>query len=152
VRFIFIGACLNDITRDAAIRARAEAMSNVSIPGWVDANERGAILDSAWILINTSTRECLPVSYLEAGARGCAILSHCDADDFASHFGYWARRGDLEDYVEGLSFLLGNDRWKSFGEKAREYVKSTHEYEKVIDQHVSVYREALARKSDRLAS
>lgn len=147
VNFIFVGACLNDPERDAAIRKQCEALENVTAPGWIDPEQRAAILDSAWILVNTSTRECLPVSYLEAGARKCAILSHCNADDFASEFGFWAKRGDLSDYVQGLQFLLDNDRWRGLGEKAQSYVKDTHEYEKVIDQHLRVYREALAESA-----
>lgn len=143
VKFVFVGACLNDPVRDELIRERCRALPNVTAPGWINPDQRAAILDSAWVLINTSTRECLPVSYLEAGARRCAILSHCNADDFASTFGYWAERGDLDDFVRGLEFLLAFDRWKGFGEKAYAYVSQTHEYEKVIDQHLSIYRSLL---------
>jgi len=147
VNFIFVGACLNDPARDDLIRQQCRALKNITAPGWINPEQRASILDSAWILVNTSTRECLPVSYLEAGARKCAILSHCNADDFASDFGFWAERGDLSDYVQGLEFLLANDRWRSLGEKAHLYVKNTHEYEKVIDQHLSVYRDALGIKT-----
>lgn len=143
VHFIFVGACLNDPARDDSIRRQCVALENVTTPGWIDSEQRAAILDSAWILVNTSTRECLPVSYLEAGARKCAILSHCNADDFASEFGFWAERGVLSEYIQGLEFLVTNDRWKALGEKAYAYVKNTHEYEKVIDRHLSVYRDAL---------
>jgi glycosyltransferase involved in cell wall biosynthesis len=154
VHFIFVGACLNDAARDEVLRRRSRSLANITAPGWIDPEQRAAILDSAWILVNTSTRECLPVSYLEAGARKCAILSHCNADDFASEFGYWAKRGDLDDYVQGMESLLTDDRWRALGDKARRYVESTHEYDKVIDQHLSVYRTALASrqaKTGRLA-
>jgi glycosyltransferase involved in cell wall biosynthesis len=145
VRFIFAGACLNDAGKDARIREAAGTLQNVECPGWIGAAERAAILDRAWILINTSTRECLPVSYLEAGGRRCAILSHCNADDFASSFGFWAQRGDLADYIDGLRFLLTGDRWQARGERAFEYVSATHEYDRVIDQHVDVYRRIIAQ-------
>lgn len=144
VTFTFAGACSNDAGRDARIRQEAGRLKNVECPGWVDEAERAAILDRAWILINTSTRECLPVSYLEAGGRRCAILSHCNADDFAADFGYWAQRGDLADYVAGLRFLLAEDRWRACGQRALAYVSATHEYDRVIDQHVDVYRRAIA--------
>ena len=72
--------------------------------------EKGdAVLDKAWVLINTSTKECLPVSYIEAGAHKCAILSHGNADDFASNFELWAKIGDLGDYERGLNFLLNDN-------------------------------------------
>jgi glycosyltransferase involved in cell wall biosynthesis len=143
VRFTFAGGCLNDAGRDARLREQAATLKNVECPGWIGAAERAAILDRAWILINTSTRECLPVSYLEAGERRCAILSHCNADDFASSFGYWAQRGDLTEFIDGLRFLLAEDRWRACGERAFAYVSATHEYDRVIDQHVEVYRRAM---------
>ncbi len=144
VRFVAIGACLNDRERDRRLRERCRSLKNVEAPGWLAAGERAAVLRRSWILVNTSSRECLPVSYLEAGVERCAILSHCDADDFASRFGFWARKGDLDDFAEGLEWLLKGDRWKEAGEKAYEYVRDTHEYERVIDRHLEAYEQALA--------
>lgn len=143
VRFILVGDCLNDAIRGDQIRQRCRGLKNVEAPGWLDVPDRDAILDASWVMVNTSTKECLPVSYLEAGAHKCAILSHGNADDFASSFGFWAERGDLEDYSQGLTFLLENTRWITMGEKAYDYVRQTHEYERVIDQHLHVYRQVL---------
>ena len=144
VRFIAVGACLNDKARDRQLRERCRELKNVEAPGWLAERERGAVLDKAWVLVNTSTRECLPVTYLEAGVHRCAILSHCDADDFASRFGFWARTGDLQDFEQGLSYLLAGDRWKEGAERAHEYVRETHEYDQVIDRHIETYERALA--------
>jgi glycosyltransferase involved in cell wall biosynthesis len=143
VKFVAVGACLNDKERDRTLRERCRTLKNVEAPGWLPARERGAVLDKAWVLVNTSSRECLPVTYLEAGVHKCAILSHCDADDFASRFGFWARNGDLRDFEQGLSYLLGAERWKEAGEKAHEYVRATHEYSQVIDRHIEAYEQAL---------
>jgi glycosyltransferase involved in cell wall biosynthesis len=143
VKFVIAGDCLNDPKRRDYIRQRCKNLPNVESPGWLGAEERDAILDKSWIMANTSTKECLPISYLEAGAHKCAILSHGNADDFASSFGFWAQKGDLDDYAQGLQFLLENDRWKALGEKAYGYVKETHEYERVIDRHLRVYEEVL---------
>jgi glycosyltransferase involved in cell wall biosynthesis len=143
VRFIAGGACLNNPLRDAALRRRCQEQKNIEMPGWFGDDERGKLLDRSWILINTSTRECLPVSFLEAGAHRCAILSHCNPDEFAGNFGFRAERGDIDDYAQGLTFLLDNERWKALGEKAYHYVRDTHEYDRVIDQHISIYRRML---------
>ncbi len=143
VKFVFGGACLNDPSLDTQIRQKCRGLKNLEAPGWMNDTERAAILDRSWILVNTSSRECLPVSYLEAGATKCAILSHGNADDFASDFGFWAKRGDLDDYGRGLRFLLENNRWKALGEKANDYVRKTHEYGRVIDQHLSIYQQVL---------
>jgi glycosyltransferase involved in cell wall biosynthesis len=148
VEFILAGDCLNDPVSANKIRRRCGEMRNVGAPGWVGQEERNIILDRSWIMVNTSSKECLPISYLEAASHKCAILSHCNADDFASNFGFWAEKGDLGDYASGLKYLLEHDKWKNLGEKAYEYVKSTHENERVIDQHLAVYRQILGMEPD----
>ncbi len=144
VRFIAVGACLNDAKRDRKLRERCDALANVEAPGWLSGAERASVLDQAWVLVNTSSRECLPVTYLEAGVHRCAILSHCDADQFASRFGFWARKGNIRDFERGLVWLLTGGRWKEAGEQAHQYVRDTHEYAKVIDAHIDAYEQALA--------
>jgi len=103
------------------------------------------VFERAWVLVNTSTRECLPVTYLEAGAHRCPVLSHGNADDFARKFGYWARKGDLADFTEGLQWLLHGGRWQDAGEKAHAYVQSTHGYDAVVDIHMRTYEDLLQR-------
>ena len=144
VRFIAMGACLHDSATDNALRKKYGGIPNIELPGWVKADERSDILGRSWIMVNTSTKECLPVSYLEASAHKCAILSHGNADDFASKFGYWAEKGDIEDFASGLELLLEKDNWRELGERGYEYVRDTHEFNKVIDKHIQVYMEVLA--------
>lgn len=145
VKFILMGEDFNDADHDAEIRRRCAQLGNIDAPGWLAPAERNQLLQRSWILANTSTKECLPVSYLEACAHGCAVLSHVNSDDFPEEFGYWARKGDLEDYRCGLEILLENNRWRERAEKGYEYVKDTHEFGKVIDQHVRVYEEVLSQ-------
>jgi glycosyltransferase involved in cell wall biosynthesis len=140
---VIVGACLDNIKRDSEIRDKCKQLENVEAPGWLIGEERDAVLDNAWVLINTSTKECLPVSYIEAGAHKCAILSHGNADDFASSFGFWAEIGNLDDYERGLTFLLNENRWMERGERAYNYVRYTHEYNRVIDQHIEAYNRVI---------
>lgn len=144
VDFIAVGACLMTPKRDRSLREQCARISNLSAPGWVDAEARASVLERSWILVNTSTRECLPVTYLEAAAYRCAILSHGNADDFAKQFGYWARGGDLADFTNGLNWLLQDRRWQAAGEKAYIHVAQTYGYDAVIDQHLRTYAEQLA--------
>lgn len=85
-------------------------------------------------------RECLPVSFLEAAAYKCAILSNNNPDNFAENFGYHAK---TEDFGEGLRFLLEGDVWREKADKGFEYVKKTHELSLSIDQHIRIYSELL---------
>ncbi len=90
--------------------------------------------------MNTSVRECLPVSFLEAAAHGCAILSFVDPDGFASNFGHHVKDTDLE---SGLRWLLEGDRWRELGERGRAYVAEVHGRKRVIDLHLGAYQALL---------
>ncbi|MBN2336226.1 glycosyltransferase family 4 protein [Candidatus Bathyarchaeota archaeon] len=141
VRFIAAGSA-HDAGRDRRLREMFGGVPNLEMRGFLDGTEKEAVLDESWVLVNTSVRECLPVSFLEAAAHGCAVLSSHDPDGFASGFGYHAEGGD---YEEGLRRLLGDDRWRAQGEKGRRYVSEVHERSRVLDLHVMHY-EALLRR------
>jgi len=85
--------------------------------------------------------ECLPVSFLEAAAHGCAILSFHDPDGFASNFGYHVVDGDLD---EGLRCLLEDDAWRERGGRGFAYVTDVHELNRVIDLHLDAYEALLS--------
>lgn len=143
VRFIALGRCHVDPLRDAKLRRKYSKIPNLEMPGFVSEEEKTKILEEAWILVNTSIHECLPISFLEGAAHKCAILSHEDPDGFATKFGFKAELS-LKSYSKGLTYLLDNERWKSFGEKAYEYVNEVHEFNKVIDLHLLMYRKLLS--------
>jgi glycosyltransferase involved in cell wall biosynthesis len=144
VKFIAMGKAQPHFAkRDKMLREEYGKIPNLIMTGFVSEKEKSKILERSWILINTSWRECLPVSYLEACAHKCAILSHENPDDFAKNFGYHARIGDLKDFEKGLKWLLEDDRWKDLGEKGYEYIKEVHEFNKVIDKHIEIYRKLL---------
>jgi glycosyltransferase involved in cell wall biosynthesis len=139
VKFIAIGKAHDEI-RDKYLRKKYQDIPNLEMPGLVSEEQKSKILEKSWILINTSLRECLPVSFLEAAAHKCSILSSNNPDDFARNFGYHARNND---YAKGLKFLLENNKWKEMGEKGYKYLKEVHELNKVIDQHIEVYERLL---------
>ena len=142
VRFIAMGACPQP-QRDKLLRVTYKNISNLTMTGWVFEEKKSKILEESWILINTSWKECFPVSYLEACAHKCAILSHVNADSFAENFGCWAKELSIEDFSNGLHLLLEKNRWRKLGERGYEYVKGVHESSKVIDEHIKIYREIL---------
>jgi len=139
VEFIAVGAT-HDRRKGMHLREQYGGTSNLTMPGFLDGDEKSSVLGSAWVLVNTSVSECLPVSFLEAAAHGCAILSFHDPDGFSSRFGFHASEGWLE---TGLGWLLEEDRWRGLGERGRSYVSEVHGREKVIDMHIEAYRALL---------
>jgi glycosyltransferase involved in cell wall biosynthesis len=145
VRFLAFG-CSQDEAWDRALRSRHGGTTNLTFAGFVDQFEDDQIwraLSDAWILINTSAREGLPTAMLEALAHRCALLSHINTDHIASRFGFHAGDGDL---AAGLEALLCADAWREKGEAGYAWVREKFELDRVIDQHVAVYRQLTAER------
>jgi len=142
VRFVAAGEA-HDAARDRRLRERYGGRVNLELPGFLDGDEKSSVLGESWALVNTSVSECLPVSFLEAAAHGCAILSFHDPDGFTSNFGYHAPEGGLG---EGVRWLLEGDRWRALGERGHEYVSRVHERERVLDLHLEVYEALLGAR------
>jgi glycosyltransferase involved in cell wall biosynthesis len=142
VRFICVGEA-QDRAYDADLRRRYGAQPNLELTGFIDQfrdRRVSDILAKSWVLINTSAREGLPNTYMEAAAHRCAILSAVDPDGFASRFGLDAPDGDFE---AGLKALLTDDLWRRRGNAGFEYVNKTYEVGKAIDRQVALYDEVL---------
>lgn len=125
------------------LRKKYSIFKNVEFLDLVDQFSSAAfsqILGSAWILVNTSVREGLPNTFLEAASYRCAILSKVDPDSFATNFGYHAADGD---FAAGLRFLLEGDKWQEKGMAGYSYVKDTYEVSKAIGIHLEYYRNLL---------
>ena len=140
VRFIAMGRAHSE-DRDRRLRRQYGDIQNLEMPGFVEGKEKSRLLEESWILVNTSVSEGLPVSFLEAAAHGCAILSYHDPDGLASDFGCHVAEGDLD---LGLRLLLEGDRWKDRGEKGYEYVSEVHGTGRVVDLHIAAYEALLA--------
>lgn len=115
-------------------------IKNLEIKGFIDqfsSNDLKIILKQSWVLINTSVREGLANSILEALAYQCAILSSVDSEHIASRFGFYVKD---DDFKTGLSRLLEHDNWKALGELGQQYVIENYESGKAINEHVKIYK------------
>jgi glycosyltransferase involved in cell wall biosynthesis len=144
VRFIAVGAS-NDAAWDQQLRERYGRLPNLELRGFVDqfrTDELSQILGRSWAIVNTSAREGLPNSMLEAAAHRCAVLSSVDPDGFASSFGYFV---EDDDFAKGLRWLLDADRWRTCGDAAHRHVAETFETSRAIDFHLAAYAELSRR-------
>jgi glycosyltransferase involved in cell wall biosynthesis len=138
VRFVALGEAQNP-RRDQWLRKRYGALPNLTMPGFIDqfrSTEFDQILGRSWILVNTSQLEGLPRTFLEAAARGCAILSRVDPDGFASRGGYCAASGD---FAHGLRTLLQADVWRERGEHGCRYVREHYHPDISVERHARLY-------------
>ena len=145
VDFIAVGGA-RDPERDRALRQQYGRVPNLRMTGVLDqfvSPEWSAVLGRSWILVNTSAREGLPTTFMEAAAHRCAILSFTDPDGFATQFGQQAREGELK---RGLHDLMRDDRWARLGEAGRAHVEMVFSVEHAMDAHLRVYDHALGLK------
>ncbi len=146
VRFIVVGKS-RDPDYERHLRNQYETLPNLHFEGFVDqfrSDRLSQILSKSWILVNTASREGLPNSFLEAMAHGCAILSMVNPDNVAKDYGFHA---DKDNFQEGLTWLLGDDRWKTLGEKARRSVCEVFSPQAAMQQHLAAYRKLLNKRA-----
>jgi len=141
VEFIAMG-CSNDQEIDARLRGEYGGIPNLRLAGFVSEEEKSRILERSWAMVNTSIREALPVSFLEALAHETPILSGEDPDGLTSAYGYHVTDGD---YTKGLRALLEREVWRKKGRRGRRLMEEVYEVNKVVNRHVEVYRSLLER-------
>jgi len=112
---------------------------NVTYLGLIDGEAKAAAFSRAWVLLNTSIHEGLPITFQEALAFGVPIVSALDPDEVASRFGRFVGQelGDgmaaVPRFVAALRELIGsNGNRVSLGNRGREWVVSVHNEEKFI--------------------
>jgi len=137
VRFIALGKSHNREI-DGSLRERYRKVKNLQMPGFVTEIEKSNVLARSWVLVNTSIREGLPLTFLEALAHKAALLSYVNPDNFTARFGYHASD---EDFALGLEQLLSDNIWKKRGEEGFAYVSRIHNLNRVVERHMVIYNE-----------
>jgi len=138
VNFMIAGRS-QDVRYGAYLENEFNKLSNVKLLGFINQfedNELSRLLEKSWILVNTSPREGLPNSYIEACGHRCAILSPTDPDGFATRFGMQVRDND---FSSGLANLLKQNKWQSLGKKGYEYVRETNDAPIAVQKHLDLY-------------
>lgn len=139
VEFICLGKC-HDEGKDAEFRKRYGAIPNLTLTGFVSEREKSVILSKSWALVNTSIREALPVSFLEALAHETPIISGENPDELTSSYGLHIK-GD--EYSKGIDWLIESDEWRKRGKEGKKQVSNVYEMDHVVDQHIQKYEEVM---------
>lgn len=120
---------------------------NIRFHGHVEGLVKQSILQNAWVVINTSIHEALPISFLESFSMGIPVLAMQNPDELASRFGVFSGRWN-GDGLEGLASLerglneLLKDKSSSLeiGAKCAEWVRNTHSQDLFVRQFLSMHR------------
>ena len=140
-RFVAVGQGSASAERgfDAELRGRFRDVPNLEMPGLInrfrEPERMQQLLSDTWIFVSTAVREGLPLTFLEAAAHGCPIISRVDPDQFATKFG---RQVHDDDYAAAIRSLLADAPLEK-GRAAYEYVRNTYETSKALQAHVDQY-------------
>ncbi|MFP3138027.1 MAG: glycosyltransferase family 4 protein [Nitrososphaeria archaeon] len=123
------------------LREKYSGYRNIHIHGFIEEKEKEEILNNSWVLLNTSAREGLPITFLEAAAHASAIVSGVNPDGWAERFGVHVT-GD--DFVGALRYAIKNRLHETKGMDAYNYVKDVHEERKVVKMHEEIYQKIIS--------
>ncbi len=144
VDFYFIGAAsgLPSLEERQRLLAKAYAKyKHIHILNFISEEEKRRILAMSWVHLNTSVREGLPSSFLEAGAKGCAIVSSVDPDNYPSMFGSFVSR--KEEFVPALRNLIRSEECFELGKKAHQHMLKFHQTSTVMQEHIGAMNRLL---------
>ena len=115
---------------------KALSTPNIEFISSIDFNSSQELFDKASILINTSSWEGFPNTFLQAGIASTPIVSlEVDPDSFIENnrCGFVCD-GDFMKLQEMVIFLLkSNEDWKESGRNCNEYVMKNHDIKKNIE-------------------
>ncbi len=116
--------------------------SNIHILGFVDEKTKREYIGRSWALINTSIREGLPITFLEAMAEGTPIISYVDPDNYTSKFGIKVDY-NVSSFKDAINKSVKEKLYEKIGETEREYIKKEHEISVVMKKHIDIYHDLI---------
>lgn len=141
VEFIAMGHSHNPMT-DYTLRRRYSYIPNLRLTGFVSERDKSSILEKSWALVNTSIREALPVSFLEALAHETLIISGENPDGLTQTYGYVVQS---DDYIKCIESMINDSKRSETGRKARENINRVYSVDKVVNSHIKEYKKILER-------
>ncbi|MBA5875669.1 MAG: glycosyltransferase [Nitrospira sp. CR1.2] len=140
-RFVAVGkgSASAETGFDAELRRRFRDVPNLEMPGLInrfrEPERMQQLLSDTWIFVSTAVREGLPLTFLEAAAYGCPIISRVDPDQFATRFG---KQVHDDDYAAAIRSLLAEAPLEK-GRAAYDYVRATYETSRALAAHQEQY-------------
>ncbi|MGC8622157.1 MAG: glycosyltransferase family 4 protein [Caldisphaera sp.] len=147
--FYMIGSATNNAKNYISIEKRLtsefSAYPNIHILGFIDEEMKKKYIGEAWGLINTSIREGLPITFLEALAEGTPIVSYVDPDNYTSKFGVKVDY-TIESFKQGIEKTVSERLYEKIGNIEREYAIKEHGLTVIMNKQINLYEEMLEHR------
>jgi len=136
-RFVLCGGPGEDPTLANQIASRAASLPNVRFEGFVPYPQMAARFARARVLVNTSTYEGFPNTFVLAWLHGAVVLSMgVDPDGALSRHGLGIAAADESGLHAALGALLANEAgMRERAARARRHAEATHDIRRVTDAY-----------------
>lgn len=149
--FYLIGTATVSSKDNTSIQTKLETYfsryPNIHILGFVQEEEKRKYIGKAWALINTSIREGLPITFLEAMAEGTPIISYTDPDRYVSNFGIRVDYS-IKSYISAIYKVVEQKLYEKLAGKEREFIMREHEVNTIMNKHLDIYKKILNGETD----
>jgi glycosyltransferase involved in cell wall biosynthesis len=129
-RFVMVGGSDSDSWGKAyAEKARAEmaALPNTAVHGFLPFAEADRLFDGARLVINTSTYEGFPNTFLQAWARGVPVVSFVDTGSRHRGEPVFDVVSDVDQATAAVAHLMQDDAaWEKASRTVREHFEERH--------------------------
>jgi len=146
-RFVMIGGAGGASRTNAcfeAIRKAARAIPNLEFAGFLPLPRVEAYFDRARVLVNTSTHEGMPNTFLQAWARGVPVLAFVDIGARLHGEPLYRAAESVDAAAAEIERLFTDDGyWRQGSVRCREYFDSTHSVPKVMARYEVLLDELL---------
>ena len=141
-RFVIIGgAPPGDAARTALfekVRSEAAKLHNVEMTGFMPLDQVERRFDTARVLINTSSYEGMPNTFLQAWARGVPVVATVDVGA-----GIYPVCQDADALADAVEALFQEENWDAASRAARGYFQQSHSTTAVIARYGQLLEELL---------
>ncbi len=142
VSFELIGGEGDDTSIYGNVKSQAEKIPNLTFHGFVPFNKVNDFSKNASILVNTSTIEGFPNTFIQAWANNCPIVSlNVDPDGIIQKQKLGFLSGTFEQMVSDVKRLMDDENLrKTIGRMSREYVEKNHDIRQIIEQYLAIFK------------
>jgi len=119
------------------VRERAKAFPNLELKGFLPLAQAEPWFDRARVLVNTSSYEGMPNTFLQAWARGVPTVATVDVGPTR-----FAR--DIDALAEEVERLFDEAPWQQASKTVREYFGRNHSSAEVLERYGRLFKELVS--------
>jgi len=145
-QFVMICQQAKDDNKYDDLLAGAKTVANLKFIRRVPFHEIDGFFQRAKVLVNTSSAEGFPNTFIEACKCAAPILSlKINPDRFLDkHQCGMCANGDWQRFKQMLAELLEPQTAKQYGNNARIYAEENHDIKKIIEQYKKIFKNSMS--------